>query len=90
MAKHDKQDDTPFAVNVAGTVAALGAAFLAQKVISAAWQSVSGSELPSEDDDEAQLTKIVVAAALSGAIVALARVSAARGARNYARKRLEK
>lgn len=90
MAKHDQQDDTPFAVNVVGTVAALGATFLAQKAISAAWQSISGSELPSEDDDEAQLTRIVVAAAVTGAIVALVRVSASRGARKYARKRLEK
>lgn len=90
MAKKDQQDDSPFAVTAVGTIAALGATFLAQKVINAAWKSMSGADLPSEDDDEAQLTKIVVAAALTGAIVALVRVSASRGARKYASKRLEK
>lgn len=90
MAKKDTQNDDPFAVNVAGTVAALAATFLAQKLINAGWKALSGAELPDEADDDAQMPKIVIAAALTGAVIALVRVSASRGARKYAKKRIDK
>ena len=65
-----------------GTAAALAAAMLAQKTVGALWKSFTGHPLPSPEDEtgEAGLLEIAAAAVISGAVVALVRVLAIRGA----------
>lgn len=69
------------ATRVAATVAAVAAAFVAQRLVSAAWRTVTGTT-PGEDDDS-PLTEVLVFAALSAATVAVARTWATRKARGY-------
>jgi len=64
-----------------GTVVALGAAWVAQKVVATAWKKTSGHTPPKADDDgDAGLGEVAAAAAITGAVVALVRVLATRGA----------
>lgn len=64
-----------------GTVVALGAAWVAQKLVASAWKAASGHLPPkAEDEDTAGLAEVAAAAAISGAVVALVRVLATRGA----------
>lgn len=69
------------AARVAGTVAAVAAAFVAQRLMTAAWRTVTGTT-PDQDDDS-PLTEVLVFAALSAATVAVARTWATRKARDY-------
>ncbi|MCL2467266.1 MAG: DUF4235 domain-containing protein [Micrococcales bacterium] len=77
----DTQSDTRV-VKVAGALAAVGAAAIAQKLISAAWKAARGRKPPTVDDvDEgAGMVEVVVAAAVTGALVAVVRVLATRSA----------
>lgn len=74
------------AAKVIGTVAAIAAATLAQRIVSAGWQAARGHKPPVAEDPEAGIafTEVVVAAALTGALVAVARVIAGRGATQVA------
>jgi hypothetical protein len=54
------------------TVAALAAGFVAQKVVSAGWRFIRGTE-PGKLDDDSPLPEILVFAAVSAATVAVAR-----------------
>lgn len=64
-----------------GTAVALAAAWAAQKVVASAWQAASGHKPPkAEDDGDASLAEVAAAAAITGAVVALVRVLATRGA----------
>ena len=64
-----------------GTVMALAAALVAQKIVASAWKAASGHKPPKADDDgDAGLAEVAAAAAITGAIVALVRVLATRGA----------
>lgn len=65
---------------LAGLIAALVAAWAAQAVLSAVWKAASGHKPPKpEDPGAARLAEVVTAAALTGALVALARVLVGRG-----------
>ena len=63
-----------------GTATALGAAFVVNQVLAQAWQAKTGHKPPkAEDQGDAGLAEVVAAAALTGALVAMARVLATRG-----------
>ena len=64
-----------------GAVVALAAAWAAQKIVASAWKAASGHKPPKADDDgDAGLAEVAAAAAITGAVVALVRVLATRGA----------
>jgi len=64
-----------------GTVMALAAALVAQKLVASAWKAASGHKPPKADDDgDSGLAEVAAAAAITGAVVALVRVLATRGA----------
>ena len=64
---------------IAGAMAALGAAWAAQRAVTVAWRLTTGHRPPSADDDlDGQFVEIAAAAALTGAAVAVARLLAAR------------
>lgn len=90
MAKNS-DERYPMLVKVAGTVAALGAAWLAQKAVNAAWHASTGRDLPTErDSDNEALTHVLVASAVSGAVMAAVRVAAMRGGTRMARRIVRK
>ena len=69
---------------VVTTVAVIVAGLVANKVLGAAWKGVTGHEPPlDEKDGEAPIAEIVLFAAISGALVALARAYANRGATKW-------
>lgn len=69
-----------------GLVAAGAATWAAQKAITSAWKAASGHTPPAVDDpdSDAGITEIVLAAALTGAVVAITRVLATRGTARFA------
>jgi hypothetical protein len=83
----DKQSDTRM-VKLVGTLAGVAASALAQKVISAGWQAARGHKPPVEEDADAGigLGEVLVAAALSGAAVAVVQVLAHRSGTRAARR----
>jgi hypothetical protein len=83
----DKQPDTRM-VKLAGTLAAVAASAVAQKVISAGWRAARGHKPPVDEDADAGigLGEVLAAAALTGAVVAVVRVLATRGGTKAARQ----
>lgn len=74
----DKKESV--AAKIIGGVAALVAAWAVQKLIDKSWERATGHAAPKpEDEGDTRLSEIVVATALSGALVAIARVLATRG-----------
>lgn len=68
----------------AGLTVALGSAWVARELISRLWQKGLGHTPPKpEDPGDARWGEIAAAAALTGAVVALARVAATRGAARW-------
>ena len=65
-------------VRVAGVGAGLLAGWLAQRLLDSVWKRASGHTPPAADDTEAPLAEVVTAVALTGAVVAVARVIASR------------
>lgn len=64
-----------------GAAATMIAAWLVQHVISSIWQRQTGHKPPkAEDEGDAGLSEVVIAAAITGALVAISRVLATRGA----------
>ena len=69
---------------LAGLGIALVAAWVAQQLISAVWQRSLGHKPPKpEDPGDARMGEVALAAAITGAVVALSRVLATRGAAKY-------
>lgn len=71
-----------------GTLAALAAAWVVQRAISAVWKATRGHDVPSAtkaSTDEA-VGEVVAAAVITGAVGALVRVLATRGGAKAARK----
>ncbi|GAA2720670.1 DUF4235 domain-containing protein [Cellulomonas aerilata] len=69
---------------VVGLLVAGGAAWVAQKAVSTAWRSVTGHVPPkAEDEGDAGLSEVAVAAAITGAIAALTRVLATRATARF-------
>ncbi|QTE29336.1 DUF4235 domain-containing protein [Pengzhenrongella sicca] len=65
---------------IVGALAAVAAAWVAQKIVATAWQAASGHTPPKPDDDgDAGLAEVAAAAMVTGAIVSLVRVLATRG-----------
>ena len=69
---------------VVGLLVAAGAAWAAQKAVSTAWRATTGHLPPkAEDQGDAGLAEVAVAAAITGAIAALTRVLATRGTARF-------
>jgi len=69
---------------VVGLAVAGGAAWAAQKVVTAIWRRATGHTPPkAEDEGDAGMSEVAIAAALTGAIAALARVLATRGTAKF-------
>jgi hypothetical protein len=69
-----------------GVVVALGAAWVAQQLIGQVWQKAFGHKPPKpEDEGDPRFGEVALAATVTGAVVALARVLATRGAARFIR-----
>ncbi len=81
---NDDEKETMIA-KVIGLGAALVAAWAAQQVINAAWRAAVGHKPPKPEDesDDIRFGEIATAAAISGALVAVARIAATRGAARW-------
>lgn len=78
-----KEDMT---AKVLGLVVALGAAWVAQQAINQVWTRAFGHKPPKpEDEGDSRFGEVAAAAAVTGAVVALARVMATRGAARFIR-----
>jgi hypothetical protein len=67
-----------------GLLVAGGAAWVAQKTVSTVWRAATGHVPPkAEDDGDAGLSEVAIAAAITGAIAALTRVLATRGTARF-------
>lgn len=71
---------------VVGALAALAAAAAAQRLVATSWQAATGHKPPAAEDDEVgiRLGEVIAAAAITGALVAVARVLATRSAARFA------
>jgi len=74
-------------LRIAGVGAGLAGGWLVHKLVDAVWRGAVGHPAPGPDDDESSLTEIVVATALTGALVALVRLLAQRGTQRAAAHR---
>ena len=70
---------------LAGIGAALLAAWAAQQLINALWTRGLGHRPPKPEDEDVRFAEIAIAAAVTGAAIALARVLATRGAAKLVR-----
>lgn len=78
---------TPVLAKIVGLAVAAAAAWAANQAINQSWQAARGHKPPkAEDPGDSQLAEILVAAALSGAAVAVARALATRGTARFAVK----
>jgi Protein of unknown function (DUF4235) len=69
---------------VVGLVVAAGAAWAAQKIVATAWHATTGHVPPkAEDQGDAGLSEVAIAAAITGAVAALTRVLATRGTARF-------
>ena len=76
--------NTNMIAKATGAIAAIGAAWVAQKILASAWKAATGHTPPKpEDEGDVRFAEIAAAAAISGAIVALFRVLATRGTAKY-------
>jgi len=77
----DKQEMTE---KLVGVGVALAAAWIAQQLIAGVWRASLGHRPPKVGDDaEAPFLEVAAAAVATGAVVALARLLAARGTARY-------
>lgn len=82
----DEDTKQSFMAKAAGLGVALVAAWIAQQIISASWKRAVGHKPPKpEDPGDARVGEVVLAAVITGAVVALTRVLATRGAARYLR-----
>lgn len=69
---------------VVGLAVAGGTVWLAQKAVAAAWNAATGHTPPKpEDEGDAGLTEVAIAAALTAVVASLARVLATRGTARF-------
>ena len=84
MGDSGKQTMASKAVGLGATMVT---AWLAQKILSQIWQKASGHDVPQPDDPgEARLGELALAAAVTGAVAAGAKILADRGARRVTRR----
>ncbi|WP_432478603.1 DUF4235 domain-containing protein [Nocardioides sp. GXQ0305] len=83
MAKKDKQSSSKV-WSVMSLVAVLGAATIAKKGLNTGWKAATGKTPPANPaDPDVDLKEAVAWAAVSGALIGLARMYAARRAAGY-------
>ncbi len=83
----DDSKSQSIVAKLVGAGTALAAAFVVRKIIAQAWQAKTGRKPPEADDPgDAGLAEIVAAAAITGALVSMARVLATRGTAKFATK----
>ncbi|MDQ2623912.1 MAG: DUF4235 domain-containing protein [Actinomycetota bacterium] len=70
----------------AGTITALGAAWLVQRAINAVWKATRGHEVPDAENPDDAVGEVVAAAVVTAALGAIVRVLATRGGAKAARK----
>lgn len=78
----DDSGSSEVLTKVAVTVAAMAAAFVAERAVRMAWRSVTGAA-PADGNDDSPLPEVLVFAAVSAATMAVARQWASRKARAY-------
>ncbi|WP_263119637.1 DUF4235 domain-containing protein [Cellulomonas fimi] len=72
---------------VTGLIVAGAVAWAAQKALGAIWQKAAGHKPPQpEDPGDSRLAEVVAAAAITGAVVSLARVLATRGTAHFSKR----
>ena len=74
---------------LAGVGAGVVGGWLVHRLVDVAWRRALGHPTPTVDDDECPLVEIVLAAAISGALVALIRLLTTRGTARVAAHRHE-
>ncbi|GEL94115.1 DUF4235 domain-containing protein [Cellulomonas composti] len=85
-----EKPSSPSVAMIAGLAAAALATWVATAVVKQSWQVVRGHEPPKADDPHgAALGEVVLAAALTGAAAAVARVLATRGTARFTAGRWE-
>lgn len=84
MSKSPEQQDSSKVWSVFSLVAALLAAAVARKGLDAAWKTATGKEPPANPaDPDVDLSEALLWAAVSGTLVAVARMLASRRAADY-------
>lgn len=75
-------NDKSMVAKLIGMGVTLGAAWVAHKVVDTAWEKARGHKPPAPDstDEDVNFSEVAAAAVITGAIVALSRVLATRGA----------
>lgn len=68
---------------VATTAVIAGAAFLASKIFETGWKITTKRPVPAEDSDDVTLTSLVIFAATSAALAAVAQRYAYKGSQKY-------
>ncbi|WP_454296691.1 DUF4235 domain-containing protein [Salana multivorans] len=69
-------------------LATMAARFVATRLLDLTWRAITGHKPPVDGEEEgSSLREVVIFAAVSGAIAALARAYASRGATRYIAKR---
>ena len=75
--------DSAIIEKVATTAVIAGAAFLASKIFETGWKITTKRPVPAEDADDVTLTSLVIFAATSAALAAVAQRYAYKGSRKY-------
>ncbi|MFC8190506.1 DUF4235 domain-containing protein [Cellulomonas sp. NPDC057328] len=75
-------NDKSMVAKLVGMGVTLGAAWVAHRVVELGWEKARGHKPPAPDstDDDINFSEVAVAAVITGAVVALSRVLATRGA----------
>lgn len=75
--------DSAIIEKVATTAVIAGAAFLASKIFETGWKITTKHPVPAEDADDVTLTSLVIFAATSAALAAVAQRYAYKGSQKY-------
>mgnify|MGYP001010430441 FL=1 len=75
--------DSTIIEKVATTAVIAGAAFLASKIFETGWKITTKRPVPAEDADDVTLTSLVIFAATSAALAAVAQRYAYKGSQKY-------
>ena len=75
--------DSAIIEKVATTAVIAGAAFLASKILETGWKITTKRPVPAEDADDVTLTSLVIFAATSAALAAVAQRYAYKGSQKY-------
>ena len=75
--------DSAIIEKVATTAVIAGAAFLAPKIFETGWKITTKRPVPAEDADDVTLTSLVIFAATSAALAAVAQRYAYKGSQKY-------